>query len=73
MIAEKLNNQILDVIRGTHREPRVIVMHPVTWTKLCKEICRVYNVPLPNEDEGLKYNGYRVLRSIDVVEGEFVM
>lgn len=73
MIQDKLENQIHNVIMETAREPRLIVMHPQTWVDLVKEVICKDGMAINRYDQNMKYRGIKVLRSLDLLEGEFEM
>lgn len=73
MIQDKLENQIHNYIMGTGREPKVIVMHPQTWQDLAKEVTGKDGMAINRHDPNMKYAGIKVLRSLDLLEGEFEM
>jgi hypothetical protein len=73
MIQDKLNNQIYNVIKKTAIEPRVIVMHPQTWVDIAKEITGI-DIAINRHDPNImRYRGIKVIRSLDLLEGEFEM
>jgi len=55
-----------------NREPYFIVMHPITWKNIIKEIAGEHSVYLqfimPGE---LKFKGYDVFRSLDIEQETF--
>lgn len=73
MIQDKLENQIHNVIMETAREPKIIVMHPQTWVDLVKEVTGKGGMAINGCDPNMKYRGIKVLRSLDLLEGEFEM
>ena len=73
MIQDKLENQIHNVIMETAREPKLIVMHPLTWVALTKEVTGKDGMAINIYDPNMKYRGIKVLRSLDLLEGEFEM
>lgn len=73
MIQDKLENQIHNVIMETAREPKFIVMHPQTWVDLVKEVTAKDGMAINRYDQNMKYRGIKVLRSLDLLEGEFEM
>ena len=73
MIQDKLENQIHNVIMETAREPKLIVMHPQTWVDLVKEVTSKDGMAINIYDPNKKYRGIKVLRSLDLLEGEFEM
>jgi hypothetical protein len=73
MIQDKLENQIHNVIMETAREPKFIVMHPQTWVDLVKEVIAKDGMAINRYDQNMKYRGIKVLRSLDLLEGEFEM
>ena len=73
MIQNKLKNQIHNVIMETERMPKLIVMHPQTWVDLQKEVTGKDGVAINRYDPNMKYRGIKVLRSLDLLEGEFEM
>jgi hypothetical protein len=73
MIQDKLENQIHNVIMETAREPNVIVMHPQTLVDLVKEVTGKDGMAINRHDPNMKYRGIKVLRSLDLLEGEFEM
>ncbi len=73
MIQDKLENQIHNVIMETAREPKLIVMHPQTWVDLVKEVTGKDGMAINIYDPNKKYRGIKVLRSLDLLEGEFEM
>jgi len=73
MIQDKLDNQIHNVIMETAREPKLIVMHPQTWVDLAKEVTGKDGMTINRCDPNMKYRGIKVLRSLDLLEGEFEM
>jgi len=74
MIQDKLENQIHNVIMETAREPKIIVMHPRTWQDLVKEITGEDGVAINRHYPDMRYyRGIKVLRSLDLLEGEFKM
>lgn len=73
MIQDKLENQIHNVIMETAREPKLIVMHPQTWVDLVKEVISKDGMAINRYDPNMKYRGIKVLRSLDLLEGEFEM
>jgi hypothetical protein len=73
MIQGKLENQIHNVITETAREPRTIVMHPQTWENLINEVIIKDGMAINRFESNIKYRGIKVLRSLDLLEGEFEM
>jgi len=73
MIQDKLENQIHNVIMETARVPKLIVMHPQTWVDLSKEVTEKDGMTINRHDPNMKYRGIKVLRSLDLLEGEFEM
>ena len=73
MIQDKLENQIHNVIMETAREPKLIVMHPQTWIDLVKEVTGKDGMAINRYIQNMKYRGIKVLRSLDLLEGEFEM
>jgi len=73
MIQDKLENQIHNVIMERAREPKIIVMHPQTWVDLAKEVTGKDGMTINRCDPNMKYRGIKVLRSLDLLEGEFEM
>jgi uncharacterized membrane protein len=73
VIQDKLENQIYNVIMETAREPKLIVMHPQTWVDLVKEVTGKDGMAINIYDPNKKYRGIKVLRSLDLLEGEFEM
>ena len=73
MIQDKLENQIHNVIMETAREPKFIVMHPQTWVDLVKEVTGKDGMAINRYGTNMKYRGIKVLRSLDLLEGEFEM
>ena len=73
MIQDKLENQISDVVIQGRRDPKFIVMHPQTWVDLVKEMSGIDGIGLNLYTSGMKYKGIKVLRSFDLLEGEFEM
>ena len=73
MIQDKLENQIYNVIMETAREPKLIVMHPQTWVDRVKEVTGKNGMAINIYDPNKKYRGIKVLRSLDLLEGEFEM
>ncbi len=73
MIQDKLENQIHNVIMESAREPKIIVMHPQTWVDLEKEVTGKDGIAINRYDPNMKYKGIKVLRSLDLLEGEFDM
>ena len=71
MIQNKLENQIHKVIMETAKEPKVIVMHPKTWIDLAKEVEGKHGVSINRYKINMKYRGIKVLRSFDLLKGEF--
>jgi len=71
MIQDKLENQIHNVIMETAREPKIIVMHPQTWQDLAKEITGKDGMAINRHYPDMRYRGIKVLRSLDLLEGEF--
>jgi hypothetical protein len=71
MVQDKLENQIHSVIMETAREPKVILMHPQTWVDLEKEVTGRDGMAINRHDPNMKYRGIKVLRSLDLLEGEF--
>jgi len=57
----------------TAREPKLIVMHPQTWVDLAKEVTGKDGMTINRCDPNMKYKGIKVLRSLDLLEGEFEM
>ena len=57
----------------TAREPKLIVMHPQTWVDLVKEVTGKDGMAINIHDTNKKYRGIKVLRSLDLLEGEFEM
>lgn len=57
----------------TAREPKLIVMHPQTWVDLAKEVIGKDGMVINRYDPNMKYRGIKVLRSLDLLEGEFEM
>jgi uncharacterized membrane protein len=73
VIQDKLENQIYNVIMETARVPKLIVMHPQTWVDLVKEVTGKDGMAINIYDPNKKYRGIKVLRSLDLLEGEFEM
>jgi hypothetical protein len=73
MIQDKLENKIHNVIMETAREPKLIVMHPQTWVDLSKEVTGKDGMAINRHAPYMKYRGIKVLRSLDLLEGEFEM
>ena len=73
MIQNKLKNQIHNVIMETERMPKLIVMHPQAWVDLQKEVTGKDGMAINRYDPNMKYRGIKVLRSLDLLEGEFEM
>jgi hypothetical protein len=73
MIQDKLENQIHNLIMETAKEPKIIVMHPQTWIKIAKEVTGKEGMAINRYDPNMKYKGIKVLRSLDLLEGEFEM
>jgi len=73
MIQHKLDNQIHNVIMEIAREPKHIVMHPQTWVDLAKEVTGKDGMAINRHDPNMKYRGIKVIRSLDLLEGEFEM
>lgn len=70
-IQENLENQFIALVLKTRREPTVIVMHPNTWEYLVTEVIEKYSMNISSGDQNMKYRGCKVLRSLDLNEGEF--
>ncbi len=73
MIQDKLENQIYNVIMETAREPKLIVMHPQKWVDLVKEVTGKDGMAINKYYQNMKYRGIKVLRSLDLLKGEFEM
>ena len=73
MIQDKLENQIYNVFMETAREPKLIVMHPQTWADLVKEVTGKDGLAINTYDPNKRYRGIKVLRSLDLLKGEFEM
>lgn len=73
MIQDKLENKIHSMIMETAREPKLIVMHPQTWVDLAKEVTGKDEMVINRHNPNMKYRGIKVLRSFDLLEGEFEM
>ena len=73
MIRDKLDNQIYNIIRETARKPKIIVMNPQTWIDLRKEVTGTEGSSVHRYDPKIRYRGVKVLRSLDLLEGEFEM
>ena len=67
----RLEIQIWSHISQTGKDATLIVMHPKTWEYLCKDVWDSESMAIYKHDASLKYNGIRVLRSLDMVEGLF--
>ena len=70
---DKLENQIHNFIMETYREPNIIVMHPQTWEDLVEDVTGKDSMAINKHDPNMRYRGYKVLRSLDLIEGEFEM
>ncbi len=70
-LANKLEDQIHHVIAETGREPSAIVMHPQTWLDLVREGGGHEALAINMYCPSMKYRGIKVLRSLDLLEGEF--
>ena len=73
MIQDKLENQIYNLIMETSRQPNIIVMHPQTWVDLVREVTGKDGMEINRLNPNKKYRGIKVLRSLDLLEGEFEM
>jgi hypothetical protein len=73
MIQDKLENQIHKIILETAKKPKLIVMHPQTWEDLAKEVTGKDGMAINRYDPNISYRGIKVLRSLDLLEGEFEM
>lgn len=71
MLEDKLENEMYAKISQTGRDCILIVMHPITWQDLVKEVVHPCEMSIYRHDPLLKYKGIRVLRSLDMVEGLF--
>lgn len=58
-------------ISKTGKEPNLIVMHPVTWIGLCENFFGMDSIISKEMLSSLKYKGIKVLRSLDITQGEF--
>ncbi len=58
-------------ISKTGKEPSLIVMHPVTWIGLCEIFFGMDSIISKEMQSSLKYRGIKVLRSLDITQGEF--
>lgn len=68
---EKLENQVQVLFMETGMEPKIIVMHPVTWEYLVTEVIEKFSMNISSGDQNMKYRGCKVLRSLDLKEGEY--
>ena len=68
MIQDKLEDQINSMIKWTGTYPKIIVMHPNTFSNIINEFTS--EKPHPNL---IIYRGIKVVRSEDVLENEFIV
>ena len=70
---QNLEYEIRAFIIRTGNHPSIIVMHPLTWQKLCEEVWdNVSGIQqIDKHHLNLKYRGFRVLRSLDMEEELF--
>lgn len=69
---QNLEYEIRAYIIRTGNHPSIIVIHPLTWQKLCEEVFDSTEIPqIDRHQSNLKYRGFRVLRSLDMEEGLF--
>ena len=73
MLQDKLEKQIYNVVMETAREPKHIIMHPQTWADLVEEVIGKYGMAINIYASNREYRGIKVLRSLDLLEGEFEM
>jgi len=67
----KLEALITIHISKNYRGASVIIMHPMTWKDLTRHIFITDSVAIDTSPIKLKYRSIKVLRSLDVAEGEF--
>jgi hypothetical protein len=70
-VQDALEKKIHDVILETARSPKLIIMHPKTWTDLTREILGRDGCAVNPHDPNMAYKGIKILRSLDVKELEF--
>ena len=73
MIQDKLENALSDHVSQTGRYCIIIIMHPQTWLNLFKEVSDNDGMEIYRHDPTLRYKGIVVLRSLDVVDGVFII
>jgi len=71
MIQDNLENDMHSHISQTGKDISLIVMHPKTWENLCKDVWANKSMAIYIYDNSLKYNGIKVFRSFDMVDGLF--
>lgn len=71
MLENYLQNEIYSHVGQFGREPTLIIMHPQTWVNLRKEVLGYYGGNIYRHSLALRYQGIRVLRSLDMVDGLF--
>jgi hypothetical protein len=71
MLENNLQNQMYAHAGHFGQNPTLIVMHPRTWIDLCIEVWANHRGSIYRHDPSLKYQGIRVLRSLDMVDGLF--
>ena len=71
MLENKLNNEIHARISLTYRACSLIVMHPKTWQDLLEECLASDSMAIFKFNPNMIYKGVKVLRSLDMTEGEF--
>lgn len=71
MIQDNLEDAIYARVSQTGVECSLIVMHPITWQDLCKEVFSGDGMAINRFNLDMRYRGVLVLRSLDLPEGEF--
>lgn len=67
---EHLENEIADFIMVNRVEPKVIIMHPNTWINLFNYVMVNDGIEIEKYNPTLNYRGIKVIRSLDLLEGE---
>jgi len=73
MIQDNLENEIRSRFHQTGKAVSLIAMHPKTWEDLCKEVWATQKMAIDRHDGSFKYRGITVLRSLDMVDGLFLV
>jgi len=71
LLQQKLDEKISEAIINTYGEPKLIIMHPKTWFDLTNEVIGKSEIGILDYNLPMKYKGITVLRSLDVLKGEF--